>query len=250
MNENAAEFLELLRDDALITSNVTLPIQHLIVTFALGFNHRFCPQKCHKNIRLRDNNRCAKLAKRDGWSRRVHCNQIMTSGLHFIEFKIDNLTEDMSIGISNPNSGVSRFVGFDGHSYSLACKGKLQPKSDADFDDPFAKHWDPAPFYDDELVGMLLDLDRLTLTYFKNGQCLGKAFNVKDTKGAGYVFAVSMAVRATWSRGSARSRTKTVSLMNPRNRLHRRHCRHADANDGGWNWRMLPTSLRVQSRLR
>ena len=192
-NEDSKQFLELMKDESLITCKAPSSVQELIVSFSIGFNHLFSQNECHRNIKLRNDNKSAKLHKKDGWSRRVHCNQIMKTGLHYIEFEINDLTDDVSIGISNSTSGITRFVGFDRNSYSLSCSGKLQHKSDADFDDPYSSHWQIMPYSDDDFIAMLLDLNKFTLTYYKNDECLGKAFNIINTKNKGYVFAVSMA---------------------------------------------------------
>merc|ERR1711933_260392 len=46
-----------------------------------------------------------------------------------------------------------------------------------------------------DCIGMELDLNKYTLSYFKNGRCLGKAFDIqRDNKSEGFMFAVSMAV--------------------------------------------------------
>eukprot|EP01084_Bolivina_argentea_P173910 301250_1 len=125
-NEDSTAILQLIRNKSLITSKTPISVQKLIVSFSIGFNHLFDTNQCHKNIRVKNKQKSIKLHKKDGWSRRVHCDQIMKSGIHFIEFEINNLSKDVSIGISNSQCGVTRFVGFDRNSYALACRGRLQ----------------------------------------------------------------------------------------------------------------------------
>eukprot|EP00485_Elphidium_margaritaceum_P008622 CAMPEP_0202708166 /NCGR_PEP_ID=MMETSP1385-20130828/20427_1 /ASSEMBLY_ACC=CAM_ASM_000861 /TAXON_ID=933848 /ORGANISM="Elphidium margaritaceum" /LENGTH=378 /DNA_ID=CAMNT_0049367077 /DNA_START=38 /DNA_END=1174 /DNA_ORIENTATION=- len=194
-NEDITELLKLIQEEPLATSKHPLAVQELIVSYSYGFEHAFCWRSCHSNIELQNNGRIAAMKRRDGWSRRVHSNQTMKAGVHFIEFYIVERTDDISIGISNPFSTIDRFVGFDKQSYALACGGKLQHKNDADFTDPFSARWKMAPYHNDDIIGVELDLDRHKLSYFKNGKSLGTAFEIRNTGNDGYVFAVSMAVK-------------------------------------------------------
>merc|ERR1712154_393052 len=119
------------------------------------------------------------MRKMDGWSRRVHCESVMRAGVHFVEFRADVLTKDVAIGISRSHSTNWRFVGFDENSYSLSSNGRLQHESDSDFMDPFRRVWKAQRYSAGDTIGMLLDLNQLTLSYFKNGKVLGKAFDIE-----------------------------------------------------------------------
>ena len=95
-NENITELLQLIQDDTLITFKAPPFVQELIVSFSIGFNHYFDADECHKNITVQNDNKTAKLKKKDGWSRRVHCDKIMKTGIHFIEFEIDNFQRHLA----------------------------------------------------------------------------------------------------------------------------------------------------------
>ena len=195
--EDANQILEAINVKSLYTFMLPMDVKKLIAAFTIGFVHSFSPIYCHPNIRIISNrNKQILMQTQDGYSRRIYCNQVMRTGVHWIEFGMHRITRDVSIGVSNLNVNTRRFVGFDENSYSLACGGKLQHNSDSDFDDPYAATWKCTPFKTYDRIGMELDLYKYTLTYFKNGKCLGKAFDIERTGNfnKGFVFAVSMAV--------------------------------------------------------
>ena len=192
-----SSLVDLIGDRSLMSAQLPLSILNVIVSFAHGFNHVFSSSQCHPHISISQQATVVRKQTQDGWSRRVRCGHIMLSGKHFIEMKVLSRSRDLSIGICVANCpAIDRFVGFDTRSYSLCCTGKLQHNSDADWSDPYAAHWSCTPFANDDVIGMLLDLDNLSLIYFKNGQELGEAFNIEKVsdKNGGYTFAVSMAV--------------------------------------------------------
>ena len=52
------------------------------------------------------------------------------------------------------------------------------------------KYWKNNIYKANDRIGIELNLNNYTLTFFKNGQNLGKAFNIKYNGDIGYVFAV------------------------------------------------------------
>eukprot|EP01084_Bolivina_argentea_P087219 157554_1 len=62
--------------------------------------------------------------RRDGWTRTVHCSDIMKTGIHFIEFEINNFNGSyMCIGINDAKTGdIARYIGCDNNGYGWIAK--------------------------------------------------------------------------------------------------------------------------------
>jgi hypothetical protein len=100
----------------------------------------------------------------DGWNQGVHywSMRLMDRGM----------SGHMMIGIvsSNFNTSSDQFPGYTGDSYGFYVTNGTKYRSAA----PSAFVLDKPQ--NNDVIGVLLDLEARTLTYFKNGQILGTAF--------------------------------------------------------------------------
>jgi len=111
----------------------------------------------------------------------VRGTRSMRHGVHYWEIRISSrlFGTSMMFGVASPAARlhVDAFVnllGEDEHSWALSHKGFLWHGGKAR---PYTK---PFPENECTTVGLLLDRDCGTLTYFKDGHCLGVAFTGLD----------------------------------------------------------------------
>ena len=195
-NENVEAIYDIIRGSQYGTRFDVDGIHRLIAQFAFGFNHSFASLFTHNDLQLSLHDTIVSSNKTAGWSKRSHCKDIMKTGIHYIEVTIDNFSKgiDLMIGISRGNDvRLDRWVGGDTKSYAISGRtGRIDHDSDSDYG-VICDYWKyDEPLKTGDCIGVELNLNDNTLHYYKNGEYLGKAFDIQNPKDEGYVFAVSI----------------------------------------------------------
>ena len=114
----------------------------------------------------------------------VRGTKAFTHGQHYWEVKLSSVFgTSIMIGVGTKEALLQTndfeyvdLIGRDDQSWGLSYKGKIWHKGKCQ------NYCDP--FYDSTFIGVLLDMDAGTLSYFKNGTSLGVAFTGLCSKGS------------------------------------------------------------------